>query len=256
MVCLSPRRQLLERDSGWLSDSIFEAGLFGGAEDEIRRASSWTNLCGGGTDAGFGGEDMSVEFIAEAAEKRLGYRILRVLLLYQTRPRSRTVTCDRDALSLYHHHARWLVYIRASFAPNCTTTLASGSQSSDYFEDEDPAFIDALEAAVLPGDVANDRTDFPAPENNRESDSDDPEPPPPGQPQPSLKRRRHEGPDPVDETIYGAAEFGDFGQYMKRKRAKLQIQNSEINTAAAATQIFKGVTVYVCEIIEWCFGSA
>jgi DNA repair protein REV1 len=60
----------------------------------------------------------------------------------------------------------------------------------------------------------------------------------------------------VDEAIYGAAEFGDFGQYMKRKRAKLQIQNSEINTAAAATQIFKGVTVYVCEIIEWCFGSA
>ncbi|KAJ7274282.1 hypothetical protein B0H12DRAFT_1066406 [Mycena haematopus] len=119
------------------------------------------------------------------------------------------------------------------------------SQSSDYFEDEDPAFINALNATVLPGDIpvpANDRIE----ENAAESDSDDnPEPPPPGQPQPSLKRRRFEGPDPVDEVIYGASEFGGFGQYMSRKRAKLQIQNSEINTGAAETQIFKGVAIYV-----------
>ncbi|KAF8206292.1 hypothetical protein K438DRAFT_1963365 [Mycena galopus ATCC 62051] len=140
--------------------------------------------------------------------------------------------------------------IRASFAPNRTTaTLASGSQSSDYFEDEDPAFLDALDATVLPGDVpvpVNNRTSFTAPENSTESDSDDnPEPPPPSQPQASLKRRRTEGPDPVDEVIYGAAEFGDFGNYMRRKRAKLQIQNSEINTTTAETQIFKGIAVYV-----------
>ncbi|KAF7336714.1 DNA repair protein [Mycena venus] len=127
-----------------------------------------------------------------------------------------------------------------------TATLASGSQSSEYFEDEDPAFLNALDATVLPGDVQAPANSVP--ENNDESDSDDnPEPPPPGQPQPqpSLKRRRYDGPDPVDEVIYGAAEFGNFGQYMKRKRAKLQIQNSEINTTTAETQIFKGVTVYV-----------
>ncbi|KAJ6513132.1 hypothetical protein C8R45DRAFT_920854 [Mycena sanguinolenta] len=124
-------------------------------------------------------------------------------------------------------------------------TLASGSQSSDYFEDDDPAFIDALNSVVLPGDVPIPGNNG-GKENTTESDSDDnPEPPPPGQPQPSLKRRRYEGQDPVDDTIYGASEFGGFGQYMSRKRAKLQIQNSEINTTAAETQIFNGITVYV-----------
>ncbi|KAJ6516432.1 hypothetical protein C8R45DRAFT_1206480 [Mycena sanguinolenta] len=136
------------------------------------------------------------------------------------------------------------VYIRASFAPNCTTTtLASENQSSDYFEDEDPAFYDALDTIILPGDVlvpANDKTE----QKTTESDSDD-NPQFPLPPHPSLKRCRPEGPDLVDEGIYGASEFGDFKQYMSRKRAKLQIQNSEINTTAAQTQIFKGITVYV-----------
>ncbi|KAJ6606232.1 hypothetical protein DFH09DRAFT_1353423 [Mycena vulgaris] len=104
--------------------------------------------------------------------------------------------------------------------------------SSDYFEDEeDPAFLSALDAAVLPGDVpASD-----------DSDSDDLEPPPPAQV--SLKRRYTE-PDPVDEAIYGPSRFGEFGEYMQRKRAKLQIQNSEMN-ATTSSQIFKGVAVYV-----------
>lgn len=123
--------------------------------------------------------------------------------------------------------------IRASFELITLASLVeSGSQSSDYFEDEDPAFLDALDAIVLPGD---------APVNN-ESESDDPEPPPPGQP--SAKRRRNEEPDPVDEGIYGAIGFGEFGNYMNRKRAKLQIQNSEITTTAE-TLIFKGISVYV-----------
>ncbi|KAJ6508013.1 hypothetical protein C8R47DRAFT_1209023 [Mycena vitilis] len=121
----------------------------------------------------------------------------------------------------------------APFAQKSTVTLASGSQSSDYFEDEDPTFLDALDAIVLPGDVPLSANDA--------STSDDPEPPPPGQP--SLKRPR-EAPEPVEEEIYGPSGFGELGQYMQRKRAKLQIQNSEMN-ATAETQIFKGVSVYV-----------
>ncbi|KAJ7030391.1 hypothetical protein C8F04DRAFT_1222377 [Mycena alexandri] len=112
-------------------------------------------------------------------------------------------------------------------------------QSSDYFDDEDPAFLNALDATVLPGDLPSAKS-----KSNSESDSEDLEPPPPGQP--SLKRRLYaaNGPDPVDEGVYGPSEFGGFGQYMKRKRAKLQIQNSEIKTAAD-TQIFRGISVYV-----------
>ncbi|KAJ6531915.1 hypothetical protein B0H19DRAFT_1273095 [Mycena capillaripes] len=102
----------------------------------------------------------------------------------------------------------------------------------EFFKEEDPAFLNALDATVLPGDVPADN----------KSDSDDPEPPPPGQS--SLKRRRYDGPEPVDEVIYGPSGFGEFGQYMNRKRAKLQIQNSEITTTAE-TQIFKGISVYV-----------
>ncbi|KAF7354844.1 DNA repair protein [Mycena sanguinolenta] len=97
---------------------------------------------------------------------------------------------------------------------------------------------------VLPGDVpvaANDKTEGkanepdPDPDNNSQS-------PPPGQPHLSLKRRRYEGLDPVDEGIYGVSDFAGFKQ---RKKAKLQIQNSEIHATAAQTQIFKGITVYV-----------
>ncbi|KAK7033220.1 DNA repair protein [Favolaschia claudopus] len=116
--------------------------------------------------------------------------------------------------------------------------LASGSQSSDYYEDDDPAFIDALDAAVLPGDI------IPASVPNNDESEDDPSPPPPAQPQPSLKRRLHDASEPVDEGVYGAAEFDNFGQYMNRKRAKLQIQNSEITTTAE-TQIFQGIAIYV-----------
>ncbi|KAJ6620397.1 hypothetical protein B0H10DRAFT_2207916 [Mycena sp. CBHHK59/15] len=56
--------------------------------------------------------------------------------------------------------------------------------------------------------------------------------------------RRHAEPDPVDEAIYGHSHFGEFGEYMHRKRAKLQIQNSEI-VPTASSQLFKGLAIYV-----------
>jgi DNA repair protein REV1 len=52
-----------------------------------------------------------------------------------------------------------------------------------------------------------------------------------------------------DQDIYGAASFGEFGEYMRRKRAKLQIQNSHLAEAgdksSEKSEIFKGLAIYV-----------
>ncbi|KAF7312418.1 DNA repair protein [Mycena indigotica] len=114
--------------------------------------------------------------------------------------------------------------------------MPSYAASSDYFSEEDPSWVAALHAAVLPGDLP------PSSEPGSPA-SEEFEPPPPAQPR---KRRYEPSPeaDPVDEVIYGAAHFGDFGEYMQRKRAKLQIQNSEM-VDAAHSRIFAGLAIYV-----------
>ncbi|RDB19284.1 DNA repair protein rev1 [Hypsizygus marmoreus] len=127
----------------------------------------------------------------------------------------------------------------------------SQSNSSDYFEEDDSAFLEALETAVLPGDVKLEDKDNESPDESQEL-----APPPPSQP--SLKRRRLEAfeersksrQDQVqDEAIYGASHFGDFGEYMRRKRAKLQIQNAEIEDddgdSASESRIFQGLAIYI-----------
>lgn len=49
-----------------------------------------------------------------------------------------------------------------------------------------------------------------------------------------------------DTVIYGASKFGGWGEYIGRKRAKLQIQNAELAEGSTAKpQIFKGVQIYV-----------
>lgn len=137
--------------------------------------------------------------------------------------------------------------------------VLSQTNSSDYFDEDDSDFIEALQTAVLPGD------DPDAPPNDQQlessQESDYLEPPPPTQP--SLKRRRLEAyeerhsvqPAPAlddytkNEEIYGASHFGEFGEYMHRKRAKLQIQNAELEEPAqytgAAGKIFTGLAIYV-----------
>ncbi|KIM49579.1 hypothetical protein M413DRAFT_15584 [Hebeloma cylindrosporum] len=162
--------------------------------------------------------------------------------------------------------------------------------SSDYFDDDDSGFLEALSTAILPGDIVVD-----AVENDNmiedSSTSQELEPPPPAQPtkiaddgdfeysatsqeleppppaQP-LKRKRSltplqetTPPDDIygdsvqvglEDEIYGAATFGGFGEYMRRKRAKLQIQNAQILSADAhegregvISQIFKGLAIYI-----------
>jgi DNA repair protein REV1 len=134
---------------------------------------------------------------------------------------------------------------------------ASQSNSSDYFEDEDYQFLEALGTAVLPGDLPN--------EPDPEEESQELALPPPFQP--SLKRsysdisldeeKDNSELNVIENDTYGALRFGGFGEYMKRKRAKLQIQNAELEQPSATddvakSQIFKGIAIYVSPLhAEW-----
>ncbi|KAJ3993538.1 hypothetical protein F5050DRAFT_1577402 [Lentinula boryana] len=120
----------------------------------------------------------------------------------------------------------------------------SGSNPTDYFSSQDSDFLDALAKTAFPGDIG-----FTEPKDAEEEEVDDVDelrefsPPPPNQL--ALKvplKRKLEERNPQGEEIYGAARFGDFGQYMKRKRAKLQIQNKDI---AGKGGIFHGISVYI-----------
>lgn len=126
----------------------------------------------------------------------------------------------------------------------------AGSNSSDYFEPDDDSFLDALQNAVLPGDIEKDII------SDAGHDSDELEAPP--STQPSLKRQRDLYEDKVDdaEDTYGAAHFGDFGEYMRRKRAKLQIQNTDMSQGDSGNKsnIFQGLAIYV-SVVYLAIGS-
>jgi len=135
----------------------------------------------------------------------------------------------------------------------------AGSTSSDYFEPEDPAFNEVLQNTVLPGDV-EDVSQLDAALNLEEYVD-------PIRTQHTLKRSHsmvedlHETPgshhvisleerqDLSDEETYGASTFGGFGQYMRRKRAKLQIQNAQMDgtddKSSEKSRIFQGIAIYV-----------
>jgi hypothetical protein len=54
----------------------------------------------------------------------------------------------------------------------------------------------------------------------------------------------------LDPDTYGASRFGGFGEYMRRKRAKLQIQNAEMGgttptVVASTSKLFSGLSIYV-----------
>lgn len=137
--------------------------------------------------------------------------------------------------------------------------VAIHSTSSDYFEPEDPEFIDALQATVLPGDIPDPQLVPPAQEQAESEWAQFAV----GHDQPFLKRSHstmaEEDSDdmiPVtDEDLtndtYGASRFGEFGDYMRRKRAKLQIQNDQISgsnkddACEIRSRIFQGLAIYV-----------
>lgn len=54
----------------------------------------------------------------------------------------------------------------------------------------------------------------------------------------------------LDSDTYGASRFGDFGEYMRRKRAKLQIQNAEMGGSTRmainpTSKLFSGLSIHV-----------
>ena len=53
----------------------------------------------------------------------------------------------------------------------------------------------------------------------------------------------------LDSHTYGAARFGEFGEYMTRKRAKLQVQNVEMvdgeDETGQRSKILSGLQIYV-----------
>ncbi|KAI3613187.1 dna polymerase iv [Moniliophthora roreri] len=143
----------------------------------------------------------------------------------------------------------------------------TSSNSSDYFEPEDSQFLEVLGKTRLPGDLSQASAD-----SHKEEAEEDPEElsvsqqrgtpyvldenEPPPSTQPSLKRRftlveetKETGNSgkgiEEDEAIYGAAHFGNFGEYMRRKRAKLQIQNAGIGEDETRSKIFQGISIYV-----------
>ena len=145
-------------------------------------------------------------------------------------------------------------------------TNTQSTASSEYFEDDDPEFLDALSRTVLPGDIVQTNDAVKGTENFTA------EPLPPTQPRRNLKRPHSPDLDKPDglyqsqnhhkvlasidddkekseylnSDVYGASKFGDFGQYMARKRAKLQIQNAELQEPQTSNKIFSGVQIYVC----------
>ena len=54
----------------------------------------------------------------------------------------------------------------------------------------------------------------------------------------------------ADSDTYAASRFGHFGEYMRRKRAKLQIQNAHWEDQDHCKQIFRGLAIYVCPNIH------
>ncbi|KAJ8699295.1 deoxycytidyl transferase [Pleurotus ostreatus] len=112
-----------------------------------------------------------------------------------------------------------------------TPPMPSASNSSAYYESDDSEFLAALQTAVLPGDVPGDI---------EVKDVVIDERPPPCS-QPSLKRRLDSD---VDDDTYGPSKFGGFSEYMRRKRAKLQVQNTAIGSASDQ-RIFDGLAIYI-----------
>ena len=159
--------------------------------------------------------------------------------------------------------------------------LSHTSASSDYF-DNDPEFIKALADVVIPEDPADDSNTSTShiPESFQDYSVNGHSNvvaslPLPMQPGRKRKHRssseeeddvprtlRHDVADSIDQTpsniaylssdTYGASRFGDFGQYMHRKRQKLQIQNSEIEPSegilgsqSPSSRLFYGLQIYV-----------
>lgn len=132
----------------------------------------------------------------------------------------------------------------------------SQSNSSEYYQDDDSQFLEALGKAVLAGDIPQEVENEPDHTPFQEI-----EPPPATQKRKWIDIQERDtlldcgsssARKVVDDDTYRASRFGGFGDYMRRKRAKLQIQNSEIagdSNGPRNNLIFKGLSIYVSSLI-------
>ncbi|EKM56092.1 uncharacterized protein PHACADRAFT_174265 [Phanerochaete carnosa HHB-10118-sp] len=135
--------------------------------------------------------------------------------------------------------------------------------SSDYWKDDDSEFIAFLNKAELPDDIprpvrASETTprlldeEQEATQPNRKRPRS-PSPRDEGVRKPSSKLalvdENSEAAAYMQSDIYGASSFGGFGEYMHRKRAKLQVQNAEMGTKGSPSvirsRIFSGLQIYI-----------
>ncbi|KAF8579478.1 DNA repair protein [Ramaria rubella] len=127
--------------------------------------------------------------------------------------------------------------------------------SSDLFGTEDSDFLEALSRTDLPGDAVQphpttitgvtmkETANLTTGKRKRSASSIDIE-----EPSPSLAHIIGASTDitPTQTDIYGPSKFGDFGEYMHRKRAKLSIQNNEIeDSTVEKSTLFQGLALYV-----------
>lgn len=64
--------------------------------------------------------------------------------------------------------------------------------------------------------------------------------------QPSKTTLHHLNGPETNAEIYGASHFGQWGEYMQRKRAKLQIQNTSLeSTSDEKNDLFRGISIYI-----------
>jgi DNA repair protein REV1 len=133
--------------------------------------------------------------------------------------------------------------------------------SSDLFEPDDPEFLQTLLHMKLPGDVLTPPPRSVVPSTKEAAESEEvidipearnarkrPRSPSPSNHDPTNTQEIEHELSGEDSDTYGAAHFGGFGEYMRRKRAKLQIQNTQIAQADSTTSssaIFRGLAIYV-----------
>lgn len=121
----------------------------------------------------------------------------------------------------------------------------SQEHSSDWFSSDPGVYIQALdkfEQSLAQQDHQQ--------QARNEQETTDQEAQPPS----TLQKRTHGevAGDYLDSDTYGAASFGGFGEYMARKRAKLQVQNQTLTSESeleTISNIFRGVAIYVrCDL--------
>lgn len=153
-------------------------------------------------------------------------------------------------------------------------TTAHLSQGSSELFDSDPELLDALASVKLPQTIPHVHKALPHTHSNNHANAPDYVQSHPSENASVLGKRSrsssppdatasyiHQVPDTTTQSnprntdvsdVYGPSKFGGLDEYMRRKRAKLQIQNTAIAAEGEEPKpaLFKGVQIYVCMHVQ------